>query len=90
MIASGQSRKLAMQRPSEDRVLSSATDDGGEEEVDLFVLTYNCGGFSHANRWRDDESMAGGALGYVEAASFIRAGRASVVEYSANGTMATN
>ena len=48
MIASGQSRKLAMQRPSEDRVLSSATDDGGEEEVDLFVLTYNCGGFSHA------------------------------------------
>ena len=58
MIASGQSRELAMQRPSEDRVLSSATDDGGEEEVDLFVLTYNCGGFSHANRWRDDESMA--------------------------------
>ena len=30
MIASGQSRELAMQRPSEDRMLSSATDDGGE------------------------------------------------------------
>ena len=43
MIASGQSRELAMQRPSEDRVLSSATDDGGEGGVDLFVLTYNCG-----------------------------------------------
>ena len=85
MIASGQSRKLAMQRPSEDRVLSSATDDGGEEEVDLFVLTYNCGGFSRANRWWGDESMAGGTLGCVEAASFFRAGRASVVVMENSG-----
>ena len=64
---------------TEERVLSSAADAGGEEEVDLYVFTYDCGGFSRANRRRGDESMADGALGCAEAASFIRAGRASVV-----------